>query len=168
MNAPEEGRPLECPHARATLVVLQRPRWAVGLGAGLLRPVGGGGGGGRAAPARRGRDAKARAGRRAGEGQGAPGLPAPVTHCRGPVLTSPPPPHGRPAPRGPPSSPQPRGPSPGSPLPPYRWPLPLGIFPPRGGGCGRPEVRRWRAGSAATCTSAAPPRRAGDSAPAAV
>lgn len=134
---------------------------------------------GSAQPARRGRYAEARAGRPAGEGQGAPwllapdaeappagaGAAAPGDSLRGPLLSSPPR-SARPARSV--FQPQLRVPPPISPLLPYLRPLPPAIFPPWGRGRGRPEVRRWRAGSAATRPSAAPPQRASDSAPAAV
>lgn len=88
----------------------------------------------------------------------------PVTHPRALSRTSLPAP---PAPWCLSPSPHPRIPNPRLPSrrsPSYLWPLPLGRFPPWGRGCGRPEVRRWRAGSAATCPLAAPPEPISDSA----
>lgn len=89
-----------------------------------------------------------------------------MTHSPSPLLKSPP---GSAAPLGsclP--APGPRFLSLSRPSSPYLWPLLPGNFPPWGRGCGRPEVRRWQAGSAATRPSAAPPRRASDSASVAV
>lgn len=68
---------------------------------------------GSAGPARRGRGASA-ASADTEAPPAAPERPAPVTHSRGPVLSSPP---RTAAPRGPPSSPQPRRPPPARPAP---------------------------------------------------